>query len=105
MFNLIIPLLLLCSVVQRNMKSLFGSQLPDRNLVQFNVETTSQMRQIICTFPSRFLDPTFFPGRSAEIVVNGDVIGKIGVIHPDVLHKFELPNPCSAFEINIQYFL
>eukprot|EP00112_Aurelia_sp_Birch-Aquarium-sp1_P008923 Seg1997.6 transcript_id=Seg1997.6/GoldUCD/mRNA.D3Y31 product="Phenylalanine-tRNA ligase beta subunit" protein_id=Seg1997.6/GoldUCD/D3Y31 len=50
-------------------------------------------------------DSTFFPGRSAEIVVNGDIIGKIGVIHPDVLHKFELPNPCSAFEINIQYFL
>ncbi|XP_065060802.1 phenylalanine--tRNA ligase beta subunit-like [Rhopilema esculentum] len=50
-------------------------------------------------------DSTFFPGRSAEVVVNGDVIGLIGVLHPEVLHKFELPNPCAAFEINIQYFV
>lgn len=50
-------------------------------------------------------DPSFFPGRSAEVVVNGNVVGKIGVIHPEVLQKFEITNPCSAFEINIQHFV
>ena len=71
---------------------------------KFEMLPTSLADPLNCSF-SICLDSTFFPGRSAEIVVNGDVIGKIGVIHPDVLHKFELPNPCSAFEINIQYFL
>ncbi len=52
-----------------------------------------------------FLDPTFFPGRSAQVIVDGNVVGKIGVIHPEVLQKFDLTNPCSAFEINMQYFL
>ncbi|KAL3288548.1 hypothetical protein HHI36_002987 [Cryptolaemus montrouzieri] len=50
-------------------------------------------------------DPIFFPGRSAEICLNGKTIGKIGVIHPNVLNKFELTNPCSAVEIEIESFL
>ncbi|KAL6441099.1 hypothetical protein ACFW04_003438 [Cataglyphis niger] len=50
-------------------------------------------------------DPTFFPQRCAEIVCYGEVIGKMGVLHPDVLSKFELNIPCSAMEINIEPFL
>ncbi|CAG9773084.1 unnamed protein product [Ceutorhynchus assimilis] len=49
-------------------------------------------------------DPAYFPGRCAEIICNGDAIGKIGVLSPDVLTKFELTNPCSALEINIEPF-
>lgn len=52
-----------------------------------------------------FLDPTYYPGRCAEIICHGTSIGKIGVLHPDVLTKFELTNPCSAVEINIQPFV
>ncbi|KAK9873590.1 hypothetical protein WA026_023147 [Henosepilachna vigintioctopunctata] len=50
-------------------------------------------------------DPTFFPGRSATICFNGKSIGKIGVIHPNVLNMFELTNPCSAVEVEIETFL
>lgn len=50
-------------------------------------------------------DPTFFPQRCAEIVCYGEVIGKMGVLHPDVLSKFELNVPCSAMEINIESFV
>lgn len=50
-------------------------------------------------------DPAFFPGRSAEICWNKKTIGKIGVLHPDVLNKFDLVNPCSAIEIEIESFL
>lgn len=50
-------------------------------------------------------DPTYFPNRCAEIVCNGKVIGKIGVLHPNVLNKFELTNPCSCVEINIEPFV
>ncbi|KYQ51270.1 putative phenylalanyl-tRNA synthetase beta chain [Trachymyrmex zeteki] len=50
-------------------------------------------------------DPMFFPQRCAEIVCYGEAIGKMGVLHPNVLSKFELNIPCSAMEINIEPFL
>ncbi|XP_046967013.1 phenylalanine--tRNA ligase beta subunit [Vanessa cardui] len=50
-------------------------------------------------------DPAYFPGRCAEVILQGRVIGKIGVIHPNVLTAFELTNPCSAVEINIEPFV
>jgi len=50
-------------------------------------------------------DAAMFPGRSAEVVYKGKVIGIMGVIHPDVLTKFEIVNPCAAMEINVEHFL
>lgn len=50
-------------------------------------------------------DPAFFPGRCAEVVAYGVAVGKIGVLHPDVITKFELSLPCAAMEINIEPFL
>ncbi|XP_012231833.1 phenylalanine--tRNA ligase beta subunit [Linepithema humile] len=50
-------------------------------------------------------DPAFFPQRCAEIVCYGEVIGRMGVLHPDVLSKFDLNIPCSAMEIDIESFL
>ncbi len=52
-----------------------------------------------------FSDSTYFPGRCAQIVCNGGVIGKMGVIHPDVLEAFDLHMPVSALEINIETFI
>uniref|UniRef100_A0A8C2NNN1 Phenylalanine--tRNA ligase beta subunit n=1 Tax=Capra hircus TaxID=9925 RepID=A0A8C2NNN1_CAPHI len=49
--------------------------------------------------------PVFFPGRCAEIFARGQSIGKLGVLHPDVITKFELTMPCSCVEINIEPFL
>merc|ERR1712127_750605 len=46
-------------------------------------------------------DESYFPGRAAEIVAYGQVIGRLGVLHPDVVTSFELNLPCSALEINI----
>ncbi|XP_027541907.1 phenylalanine--tRNA ligase beta subunit [Neopelma chrysocephalum] len=47
----------------------------------------------------------FFPGRCAEVFAKGQSIGKLGVLHPDVITKFELTMPCSALEINIEPFV
>ncbi|ELV09940.1 Phenylalanyl-tRNA synthetase beta chain [Tupaia chinensis] len=49
--------------------------------------------------------PAFFPGRCAEIFARGQSVGKLGVLHPDVITKFELTMPCSSLEINIEPFL
>ncbi|XP_063771978.1 phenylalanine--tRNA ligase beta subunit [Pseudophryne corroboree] len=50
-------------------------------------------------------DPAFFPGRCAEILADAKSIGKLGVLHPDVITKFDLTMPCSALEINVEPFL
>uniref|UniRef100_A0A7N8XPE6 phenylalanine--tRNA ligase n=1 Tax=Mastacembelus armatus TaxID=205130 RepID=A0A7N8XPE6_9TELE len=50
-------------------------------------------------------DSTFFPGRCAEVFVRGKSVGRLGVLHPDVISRFELTMPCSALEIDIEPFL
>lgn len=58
--------------------------------------------------------PSYFPGRGAQIVLekleagtgsSKRVIGTLGVLHPTVLHNFELSFPASVVEINIEPFL
>ncbi|PWA27991.1 phenylalanine--tRNA ligase beta subunit [Gambusia affinis] len=50
-------------------------------------------------------DSTFFPGRCAEIFVRGTSVGRLGVLHPDVISSFDLTMPCSALEMDLEPFL
>ncbi|XP_031429936.1 phenylalanine--tRNA ligase beta subunit [Clupea harengus] len=50
-------------------------------------------------------DSTFFPGRCAEIFARGQSVGRLGVLHPDVITRFELTLPCSALDLDIEPFL
>ena len=53
-----------------------------------------------------FVDSTFFHGRCAEIVGRGgEVVGKLGVLHPEVLSAFELNMPASTLEVDVEPFL
>ena len=45
--------------------------------------------------------PTFLPGRSGEIRLDGNGFGIIGEIHPEVLENWGVSVPVSAFEVNI----
>ncbi len=45
-------------------------------------------------------NPSFHPGRSAEISVDGNVIGIVGEIHPEVLENFEIGTPCYVAQID-----
>ena len=56
-------------------------------------------------------DPVYFTGMGADIVLrptgsdsNADdiVIGTVGVVHPDVLAKFEVIYPCCVMELNLE---
>jgi phenylalanyl-tRNA synthetase beta chain len=46
--------------------------------------------------------PSFLEGRAATLYVRGKELGVVGEIHPEVLNNFELENPTSAFEIDLQ---
>ena len=67
---------------------------------------------IIMAFAIFWIDPTFFPGRAATIYYragpHGDgkdvEIGKLGILHPGVLERFEIGYPCSALEFSLEPF-
>ena len=50
-------------------------------------------------------EATFFPGRQAFITRGGENIGTLGIVHPDVLQKFDIVNPCSILELDLEPLL
>jgi phenylalanyl-tRNA synthetase beta chain len=47
-------------------------------------------------------NPSFIPGRCAEVIFNKKSIGIIGEIHPQVLENFGMENPAAVFEIEVE---
>ena len=45
---------------------------------------------------------SFTEGRAAAVIVNGEEIGVLGEVNPQVLEAWKLENPTVAFEINMQ---
>ncbi len=45
--------------------------------------------------------PSLHPGQSAEIVVDGERIGWIGMLHPELEHKLDLAGRAFLFELRI----
>ncbi|XP_054821886.1 phenylalanine--tRNA ligase beta subunit, cytoplasmic [Prosopis cineraria] len=50
-------------------------------------------------------EPEFLSGRQAKIIYKGQHIGTFGIVHPEVLSNFDIPDPCSFVELNIESFL
>lgn len=50
-------------------------------------------------------EPEFLPGRQAGIIYKGKHVGTFGIVHPEVLDNFDIPDPCSFLELNIENFL
>lgn len=50
-------------------------------------------------------DPAMFPGRAADIFLDGKKLGVFGIVHPSVLDNFEISSPCTVLEIDIEPFL
>jgi phenylalanyl-tRNA synthetase beta chain len=48
---------------------------------------------------------SFHPGRTAEIVINDEVIGVIGEIHPLVLEEYDVDQKIWLFELNLSPLL
>ncbi|MEF8777215.1 MAG: phenylalanine--tRNA ligase subunit beta, partial [Haloarculaceae archaeon] len=45
--------------------------------------------------------PTFITGRAADVVADGDRVGVIGEVHPEVLVEHDLEVPVAAFELRL----
>jgi len=46
-------------------------------------------------------DGAFFDGRCADILLKGEVIGVMGIIHPQTLQNFDIPFPSAALEMRV----
>mmetsp|Transcript_13774 Transcript_13774/g.19696 ORF Transcript_13774/g.19696 Transcript_13774/m.19696 type:complete len:654 (-) Transcript_13774:309-2270(-) len=57
-------------------------------------------------------DPMYFPGRSAKVLLTSPhtqdkqiCIGTFGILHPEVLHNFDILYPTSSLELNLESLL
>ncbi len=48
-----------------------------------------------------FEHPSFLEGRTAKFLVDEEIWGFVGEIHPEVILNFELEHPVAAFEVNL----
>lgn len=46
--------------------------------------------------------PSFIDGRAAAVEVDGEEIGFLGEIHPEILENLGLENPVAALEVNLE---
>ena len=47
-------------------------------------------------------EPTFHPGRNAEVLLDGQRVGILGEAHPEVLNNYELPYKAYLFELDLE---
>ncbi len=45
------------------------------------------------------------PGRSADVMVNNEIIGSFGEVHPDLINEYELPKRSLILEIDLEPIL
>lgn len=81
--------------------------LLDQLMWKLNVEPAYarkvQKKKEFKLVPSK--DPAFFEGRQANIVIEGIIVGVLGVLHPDCLKAFDVTLPTSALEFNLEPFM
>ena len=49
--------------------------------------------------------PSFLEGRAGNISVDGDTLGVIGEVHPEVLERWQIGVPVVAFDVNLSRLL
>ncbi len=65
------------------------------------VESVAELfRMTDLTFNQGGAEPFYHPGKSAEIICSGELIGTMGEIHPDVLDSFGLEKSVYYFELD-----
>jgi len=91
---------------ERHMTAVFYNKTPGFEVIHGLMDRVMQLLEVKdYSLNASDENPTYFEGRGAQIIVKGVHIGSIGVLHPEVCEKFELVNPCSAFEINLESIL
>nr|AAW24984.1 SJCHGC06626 protein [Schistosoma japonicum] len=75
---------------------------------KFNDENNNKVKKSAMTYRlNATSDPTYFDGRCADIILEpgNRIIGRMGILHPEVIRNFELIMPCSALDLDLEVFL
>lgn len=98
-------------------KSLPVTELPDENKVlsigAYGCVDFYEMKEIVEIALSRMgigsleydreeNSPTFHPGRTAKVYYNGDLLGIMGEIHPNVLGNYEIKTKVYAVQLDFE---
>ena len=51
------------------------------------------------------VDFAYLPGRTAEILIDGDRVGMVGEVHPRVAASFDIDGPVAMFELDLDVLL
>lgn len=74
-----------------------------RSIKQFN-EMRREKKELYLEIT--FSDPTYLDGRCAEIIGPAGIsLGRVGVLHPDVITAYGLALPISVMDITIEPFV
>ncbi|VDL36411.1 unnamed protein product [Hymenolepis diminuta] len=82
--------------------------LLDRLMHVLEVDYEKSIKPNGCAYKLEEIDDsTYFPGRCADVILlpEGRSIGRLGIIHPNVLRNFDISFSVSSFEIDIEPFL
>jgi len=75
---------------------------PKANYTEVRSLVDAVMRELDCEYVITGSDDSaYIPNRSAEVTVDGEVVGGFGELHPKVIQSFGLENPIVAMEIRI----
>jgi len=86
----------------------YGGALPEqwgstvRNIDFYDIK--GEVELLLAPKTARFektCHPALHPGRSANVIVDGRIVGVIGELHPQWLQKYELPLPPVLFELDL----
>lgn len=65
------------------------------------VETLDKIVGVSLTLRASADIPYLHPGQQAEVVLEKDVVGSVGVLHPEVMRNFDLKTAAVAMEIDL----
>jgi phenylalanyl-tRNA synthetase beta chain len=76
--------------------------VPNRQIDFFDVKRDLEnlLQPQVARF-ERAEHPALHPGRSAKVLLEGQVIGFLGELHPRLLQKYELPQAPIVFELDV----
>jgi len=86
----------------------YGSALPEqwgsttRNVNFYDIK--GEVELLLAPVVARFekaIHPALHPGRSAQISLDGQIIGFVGELHPQWLQKYDLPLAPVVFELDL----
>lgn len=69
--------------------------------IKGDVERILELGGMEATF-ERVHDPVLHPGQSASVLIGGEVVGRLGKLHPEVTSSLDLPDGVFFFELRLE---